>query len=282
MRPAFLRPLTVARVMVAIAIAAAIPLAAAHAALAAPVASSPLAQPLIPTSGEQKAVPMTDAQLRSADTVGYREVVSERASLERALLAKAHSELERRGLPYGRKLTSSQIAAAASALGAVSPYAYLKFTLVPSSGDWSYNGYRGNLYFTYGIYNPTVDAYKWYTVSWPAISGNNHPHDQDVPNVGPIPEYTWDFGFLGTTWQGYVSDGSVEFYPGLWRLSPWTSAPYGRCYFETHGGTGTHYFKPTHGCIRLTPSNISSLKTYYDAKMANKKDRSTAHLTVSY
>ncbi len=100
--------------------------------------------------------------------------------------------------------------------------------------------------------------------------------------MGPVPEYTWDFGFLGSTWQGYVSSSAAEFSPGEWRLSPWTGAPYGRCYFETHGGTGTHYFKPTHGCIRLTPANITSLKSYYDTKMANKKNPSTAHLTVNY
>jgi hypothetical protein len=228
-------------------------------------------------------VPMTDAQLKASDPVGYRDVVSSRAGVERELLGKVHKALDARGLAYGRKLTARELAAAAAVSTVYSPYGYLRFRLVAGTGDWSYNGYRGTLYFTYGIYNATVDAYKWYTVSWPAISGNNRPGDQDLQNVGPIPEYTWDFGFLGSTWQGYVPNSAApEFYPGEWRLSPWTGAPYGRCYFETHGGSGTHYFKPTHGCIRLTPANISALKTYYAGKMANKKDRSSAHLTVNY
>ena len=197
-------------------------------------------------------------------------------------MAKVHKALDARHLAYGRQLSTAQSTAAAAAVSAVSPYAYLRFMIVAGSGDWSYNGYKGTLYFTYGIYNPTVDAYKWFTVSWPAISGNNRPYDQDISNVGPVPEYTWDFGFLGSTWQGYVSNSAAEFSPGEWRLSPWTGAPYGRCYFETHGGTGTHYFKPTHGCIRITPTSITSLKSYYDTKMANKKNASTAHLTVNY
>ena len=227
--------------------------------------------------------PLTDAQLRAVDPAGYAEITKGRAALERSLLTKLHRALDAKGLRYGGKLTATQIDAANYVAAAIwSPYGYLRFKLVPGTGDWSYNGYKGTLYFTYGIYNPTVDAYKWYTVSWPAISGNNRPSYQNVPNVGPIPEYTWDFGFLGTTWQGYVSNTAAEFSPGEWRLNPWTNAPYGRCYFETHGGTGSHYFKPTHGCIRLTPSNITSLKSYYDTKMANKKDRSTADLTVTY
>jgi hypothetical protein len=255
--------------------------------MSAGCAMSAFGAPTVPTALSAGipalAAPMTDAQLSASDPAGYRDVISTRAAVERELLGKVHKALDARGLAYGRTLTASELAAVEAAVSTVySPYGYLRFGLVAGTGDWSYNGYRGTLYFTYGIYNATVDAYKWYTVSWPAISGNNRPSDQDVPNVGPVPEYTWDFGFLGSTWQGYVSNAAAEFYPGEWRLSPWTGAPYGRCYFETHGGSGTHYFKPTHGCIRLTPSNISALKTYYDGKMANKKDRSTAHLTVNY
>lgn len=238
-----------------------------------------------PNPGPRYGVALSDAELRTSDPAGYRQVVSQRTALERELLGKVHKTLTARGVPYGRTLTSRQASAADLALASTtySPYGYLRFGLVPGSGDWCYNGYRGTLYFTYGLYNATVDAYKWFTTSFPAISGNNRPGSQNVQNVGPIPEYTWDFGFLGTSWQGYVSNTTAaEFYPGEWRLSPWTGAPYGRCYFETHGGSGTHYFKPTHGCIRLTPTNITSLKSFYDTKMANKKDRSTAHLTVNY
>jgi hypothetical protein len=278
MRPTFLRPSWPVQLLSVLVLAVAFSIGCAQIAFAAAPAT------IATTSPTWFGTPMTDAQLRAADPTGYREVMSNRASLEKALVAKVHKTLDARGLSYGRKLTPTERTAVDAALATVySPYGYLRFALVPGAGDWAYNGYRGTLYFTYGIYNSTVDAYKWYTVSWPAISGNNRPAYQNVPNVGPIPEYTWDFGFLGTAWQGYVSNSAPEFYPGEWRLSPWTGAPYGRCYFETHGGSGTsHYFKPTHGCIRLTPSNISALRTYYNGKMANKKDRSSAHLTVNY
>ena len=278
MRPTFMRPTWPFRLMFVLVLVVALTVACGQLAFGA---TSPT-----PATGTSTslATPMTDAQLQASDPAGYREVMSTRASLENALLTKIHKTLDARGLAYGRKLTPTEQVAVEAALATIySPYGYLRFGLVPGTGDWSYNGYRGTLYFTYGIYNAAVDAYKWYTVSWPAISGNNRPAYQNVSNVGPIPEFTWDFGFIGTTWQGYVSNGATEFYPGEWRLSPWTGAPYGRCYFETHGGSGTsHYFKPTHGCIRLTPSNISALKTYYAGKMANKKDRSSAHLTVNY
>ncbi len=84
-------------------------------------------------------------------------------------------------------LGAQQDAAAAAAVSAVSPYAYLRFFIVAGSGDWSYNGYRGTLYFTYGIYNATVDAYKWFTVSWPAHLGQQPSLRPGHPQRGSSP-----------------------------------------------------------------------------------------------
>jgi len=106
--------------------------------------------------------------------------------------------------------------------------------------------------------------------------------DQRVVGVGPIPEYAWVFGFANRVWYGYQADARESFAPGKWRLDPWTGGPYGRGYLEVHGGINEHQFAATNGCIRLHPGNISALKSYYDTKMANKKDRSTAKLTVDY
>ncbi|MDZ4167591.1 MAG: hypothetical protein U1E08_07850 [Coriobacteriia bacterium] len=228
-----------------------------------------------------------DAEFEAHDPHGYAAMLPERRRVERDLLTKVRAELRRQGIvrTTGGRLSSTDAARAASVIAATtySPYGYLKFTLVPNTtSPYARNGYLGTLYFTYGIYSAVVDAYKWYTVSWPARSGNNRPADQSKVNLGPIPAYTWDFGFMYGAWRGYEADGRVEFYPGKWRLDPWTGGPYGRSYLEVHGGTGAHTFAATSGCIRIYPAAISALKSYYDTKMANKKDPGSAHLTVRY
>ena len=242
------------------------------------------AMPRIALAADAQIGPLTDDALRESDPQGYALVMKSRVPIESSLKNSVRAKLKTAGISTGESLSVGEASRAQVLLAAAaySPYGYLSFKLVPGTGTWTYNGYRGTLYFTYGLYNATVDAYKWFTVSWPAISGNNRPADQSKVSLGPIPEYTWDFGFMSGVWRGYEPDSRVEFYPGQWRLDPWTGAPYGRRYLEVHGGNGDRYFKPTAGCIRTTPSNISALKTYYDTKMANKKDRASAHLTVDY
>jgi hypothetical protein len=229
----------------------------------------------------------TDAEFKARDPRGYAAMLPERAKLERELLVKVRAALRKEGIfpSRGRKPSSANADRTAEVLASTvySPYGYLRFTLVPNTtSPYARNGYLGTLYFIYGIYYSSVDAYKWYTVSWPARSGNNRPADQSTVNLGPIPAYTWDFGFMNKVWRGYEADGREAFYPGKWRLDPWTGGPYGRCYLEVHGGTGSHTFAATSGCIRIYPSAISSLKSYYDTKMANKKDPASAHLHVRY
>lgn len=230
---------------------------------------------------------MTDAQMAASDPAALAALMPERDAIERSLLPRAREEAKAEGVAPGEDSTMSpeQASAVSAALAAkaVSPYGYLRFTLTPNTtSPHARNGYLGTLYFIYGIYNPTVDAYKWYTVSWPARSGNNRPASQKTAGVGPIPEYRWTFGFANGSWRGYEPDGRVEFGPGKWRLDPWTGGPYNRGLFEVHGGTGAHEYGPTSGCIRLYPGAISTLKTYYDTKMANKRDAATARLTVAY
>jgi hypothetical protein len=229
---------------------------------------------------------LTDDQLRAKDHAGYRLVTGGRAALERELLRKVRGRLKQAGVPVGagRQLTAAELDRATVTLAASpwSPYGYLKFRLTPSTSPYARNGYLGTLYFTYGIYSAASDSYKWFTVSWPARSGNNRPADQAKVNVGPIPEYRWTFGFLYGAWRGYEADARESFYPGKWRLDPWTGGPYGRGYMEVHGGIGTHEYGATSGCIRLYSKHLPQLKTYYDSKMANKKDASTAILTVDY
>lgn len=227
---------------------------------------------------------MTDEQLRTTDPDGYRALAVDRAALEKKLLASVRSTLKSHGITPGRNIGAETAKSADAVLASTtySPYGYLKFRLVPSTSTYARNGYLGTLYFTYGIYSAATDSYKWYTVSWPARSGNNKPASQSVVGVGPIPEYKWTFGFADGTWYGYQADARASFAPGKWRLDPWTGGPYGRCYMEVHGGINEQEFAATSGCIRLHSKNIPALRSYYDYKMANKKDRSTAKLTVDY
>ena len=229
---------------------------------------------------------MTDSELKAKDPAGHRLVTAGRAALERDLLAKVRGRLKQAGVPIrlGRSLTAAELSRAVATIAATpwSPYGYLKFRLAPSTSSYARNGYLGMLYFTYGVYSATTDSYKWFTASWPARSGNNRPADQGKTGLGPVPEYRWTFGFMYNAWRGYEADGREAFYPGKWRLDPWTGGPYGRGYIEVHGGIGTHEFGATSGCVRLYSTHLPQLKTYYDSKMANKKDGSTAILTVDY
>lgn len=259
-----------------------------------PESHQPAADPRPGQSGHLKPEPaspppqgMTDEEFKAADPAGYAAVVAHRGAVERQLLAQVHGTLNAAGVtPASQEpLDSGDMAAAATALAstAYSPYGYLRFTLTPNtSSPYARNGYLGTLYFIYGIYSPAVDSYSWYTVSWPGRSGNNIPASQSVVGVGPIPAYTYDFGYMYGAWRGYEPDGRTAFYPGKWRLDPWTGAPYGRSCLEVHGGTGTHTFGATSGCIRIYPGAITSLRSYYTYKMANKYDRASAHLYVQY
>jgi hypothetical protein len=231
---------------------------------------------------------MTDAEFQATDPVGYAAILPERQALEATLVAQVHELLASAGISLDKTCTALEVSDAALAAkvlatSAVSPFGYLRFTLVPNTtSPYARNGYLGTLYFCYGVYSASIDAYRWYTVSWPARSGNNRPGSQSVAALGPVPAYTWDFGFANGSWRGYEPDGREEFYPGKWRLDPWTGGPYNRAYLEVHGGSGAHTFAATKGCIRLYPTALGQLKAYYDTKMKNKRDPGSAHLRVQY
>lgn len=239
------------------------------------------AVPQVPVDG------MIDEELRAADPAGFAQMKAQRDGIERSLLTQVRTELKAAGVAPASEdpLDASELAKASAAItaSAVSPYGYLQFALTRNTtSPWARSGYLGMLYFCYGYYSATTDSYKWYTVAWPARSGDNIPSHQSWIGRGPIPAYTYDFGFMYGAYRGYEADGRVEFYPGKWRLDPWTGAPYGRSCLEVHGGTGTHEFGATSGCIRTLPSSISSLRSYWTYKMANKYDRNSAHLIVRY
>lgn len=239
-------------------------------------------EPVLPTSEG-----MSDAELAAADPAGYSQMKAQRGLVERSLLVKMRSTLKAAGVVPASEdpLDAAELerATAVSASAAYSPYGYLQFTLTPnSSSPYARTGYLGMLYFTYGYYTAVTDSYKWYTVGWPARSGDNVPSHQSWVNKGPIPAYTYDFGFMYGAWRGYEPDGRDSFYPGKWRLDPWTGAPYGRSCLEVHGGRYSHEFAATSGCIRIYPGAISSLRSYWTYKMANKYDSNSAHLIVRY
>ncbi len=251
-----------------------------------PEADPPAPKDASAASAEAQSEGMTDAEFAVLDPEGYAAVMPESRRIEARL--KAQIRARSVGPDDGSVVGSGTVEAGSQVIGSLavttpySPYGYLKFVLVPGTGSMTYNGYRGTLYFRYGYYVSYLDSYRWYTVAYPAISGNNIPRYQAVRNVGPIPEYTWDFGFLYSSFRGFEYDSRTSFYPGKWRLDPWTGGPYGRGYLEVHGGTSYRYFKPTAGCIRLTPASINSLQWFHRYRMTNKYDRGSAHLYVDY
>lgn len=241
---------------------------------------------------------LTDEELRKVDPHGYKILKELDGKFESEKIRLNKEFYKDLGVDFvpGKPFTEDEIQVVENAIknqqagsynsGVITPLAityvgYLTFTLVPSTDPtYSYNGYIGYLYFRYGYYDYYWGLWKTYTVRYIARSGNNKPSSQSIANVGPIPVYTWKFGFVYEVWQGYVPDTSVEFNPGKWRLDPWTGAPYGRSYFCVHGGP----WRVTLGCIRLhSPTvTIPQLKWYYDYRMDNKKDYGTARLTVYY
>lgn len=230
---------------------------------------------------------MTDTEFRAADPGGYQVITEGRAEIEAQALSKVRGALKAAGITPASEepLDAGELERASAVLASTpySPYGYASFALVPNYTDqWARNGYLGTVYFSYAYYHAAGDYYSWYTVSWPARSGDNLPYHQSWGGVGPAPGGTYDLGFVYGTWRGFEWDSRDSFYPGKWRLDPWTGAPYGRNYLEVHGGRNASDFDPTQGCIRMHSSSIASLRSYYTYKMANKYDPSCAHFVVRY
>jgi hypothetical protein len=142
-------------------------------------------------------------------------------------------------------------------------------------------GYCGWLYHKYTASSTGAT----YTSSYPARSGNNNPANDWMPNVGPIPnEYSWKWGFMNGVYRGYEVDTSASFYPGKWRLDPWSVTRNGvtRGAFEIHGGSGAHDFwsSGTLGCIRLPQTSVTGLKSKWDTRTDNKA--SGAYVYIYY
>jgi len=157
------------------------------------------------------------------------------------------------------------------------------------SGTVQQNGYCGWLYHKYQQYVDGIPKPTIYTSSYPARSGNNNVAEKWTQNVGPVPN-TWAssspsiasptrrWGWMNGAFTGYEAiTGDDTFYPGLWRLDPWTvynASGTMRNAFEIHGGRNTHDFwqTGTHGCVRLPSASITSLKSMWNNYTNNKHD----------
>ena len=193
-------------------------------------------------------------------------------------------------------------AAAAAAVSSTFYNGWVNFYLYYNTncnGTKKYNNYCGWLYHKYqaiidGIPKPV------YTSSYPARSGNNNVAQKWTPNVGPLPN-TWassnpslpsptrKWGWMNGSFTGYQASANDSFYPGLWRLDPWTvysgSGGSGtmRNAFEIHGGRNASDFwtTGTYGCIRLPSASITSLKSMWNNRTDNKQNP-YAPVTVYY
>jgi hypothetical protein len=153
--------------------------------------------------------------------------------------------------------------------------AWLDFWLRPTNCDGTVrdNGNCGWLYHHWSATGGTdlVTAY-------PARAGDDNPAHKWIVNTGPLPDnipqghYTW--GFMNGHYTGFESTDWDAMAPGGWRLDPWSVTRNGvtRGAFLIHGGIDTHEFhvSRTHGCIRLTPANIESLKSLWSGRTPNR------------
>jgi hypothetical protein len=199
--------------------------------------------------------------------------------------------------------TEAEVAAAGAAVsstfynGWVNFYVYYNTNCAGTKRDSNYCGW---LYHKYQAIISGVPKPPIYTSSYPGRSGNNNVAQKWTPNVGPLPN-TWGsstpslpsptrrWGWMNGSFTGYEASGSDTFYPGLWRLDPWTvySGTGGsgtmRNAFEIHGGRNAHDFwlTGTHGCVRLPSTSITSLKSMWDSR-TDDKHNPYAPMTVYY
>lgn len=205
-------------------------------------------------------------------------------------LTRANDAAMLASIPLPASLTTDEAATAS-----VYYLAWLNFYLYAAptnrQGTKRDHDHCGWLYHKYqqivdGVPKPGV-----YTTSFPARSGNNDPADEWVVDTGPQPSWwrssspsitsgRWRWGWMNGSFTGYESDTSDTYYPGKWRLDPWTvwkqSGRTGtqRGAFEIHGGRGSHDFwqSGTHGCIRLPSDSITGLKGKWNNYTDNKRD----------
>ncbi len=193
-------------------------------------------------------------------------------------------------IPLPRSLAGGEAAAAS-----VYYLAWLNFYLYQAptncEGTVRDQDHCGWLYHKYqqivdGIPKPGI-----YTSAFPARSGNNDPADMWVVDTGPQPSSwgssspsissgRWRWGWMNGSFTGYEPSTSDAFYPGKWRLDPWTAwrgpdrTGTQRGAFEIHGGRKASDFwrSRTHGCIRLPSSSITGLKSKWNNYTSNKRD----------
>ena len=154
------------------------------------------------------------------------------------------------------------------------------------------NNHCAWLYHKYKVYVGGAPKSPIYVSTFPSRSGNNKPDDKWWVNHGPIPgefkacpncsnrrDYRW--GRMNGRFTGYERDNSIPFYPGKWRLDPWTiykpsNTNVKRGAFEIHGGRNTDgtsrlWTTRTQGCIRLSIPGVRGLKGKWDWKTDNRR-----------
>jgi hypothetical protein len=192
-------------------------------------------------------------------------------------------------LPAPDLLGEEAVVAAIYYHGWLDFYLYLEPT--NCSGTVNDNRHCGWLYHKYQQYVDGVPKPGIYTTSFPGRSGNNKPADMWIVNTGPQPSSwgssapsitsgRWRWGWMNGSFTGYQADSSAEFYPGKWRLDPWTvwsgsnKSGTKRGSFEIHGGSGSHDFwqSRTAGCVRLPQASVTGLKSKWNNYTDNKRD----------
>jgi hypothetical protein len=146
--------------------------------------------------------------------------------------------------------------------------------------------------------------------AYPASSGTNDPEQMWDQKTGPLPDvflddvdgdgsyeerdwYLW--GAMNDLATGFEFDTDESFYPGKWRLDPWTIlnptevGDPARSSFEIHGGvlkghdgnvvTSRLWNTGTLGCIRLDTEGVLGLKSKWDNRTTNQD---SARLYVRY
>lgn len=151
------------------------------------------------------------------------------------------------------------------------------------------NGHCGWVYHQYRLNRGGSPGPVTFVTDFPARSGNNSPPDMWTPNVGPAPDrfrsapgssiqsyFAW--GRMNGSFTGFEPDQGTSFYPGKWRLDPWTiyrpaASQISRGAFEIHGGTGPSelFSSRTQGCIRLSVQGIRGLRAKWHNRTDNKR-----------